>query len=210
LSILNKLASSQDRRDDILNQQLAKELIKNNNIIGIKELAGNLFNKDKNIQNDCIKVLYEVGYDSPDLIKEHADCFLKLLNSKNNRLVWGAMIALSTIAALSPKKLMDDLDLIIKTTKNGSVITEDAGIKTLSILASISIENNNKIFPLLIEHLKYLKPKQIPMHAEFILKAVNENNKNAFIEVLKSREDILTDSQKKRIKKILKNLYKNE
>jgi hypothetical protein len=45
------------------------------NKAGIKEIAENLWNKDKNIQADCIKVLYEVGVIEPDLIADYAEDF---------------------------------------------------------------------------------------------------------------------------------------
>ena len=38
----------------------------------MREIAENLWNKDKNIQADCIKVLYEVGYIEPPLIAQYA------------------------------------------------------------------------------------------------------------------------------------------
>jgi len=68
MSLLEKLACMQKRKDEVLNQELAKELAQKNDKSGIKEIAENLQNKDKNIQNDCIKVLYEIGYLKPELI----------------------------------------------------------------------------------------------------------------------------------------------
>jgi hypothetical protein len=44
------------------------------------------------------------------------------------------------------------------------------------------------------------------MHAEFIMSAVDPDNKGEFIRVLKDREDILRPSQLKRVRKILKQL----
>jgi 3-dehydroquinate dehydratase len=61
MSVLNRLAHSLGRRDEVPNQELARELAAKKNKAGIKEIAENLWNKDKNIQADCIKVLYEVG-----------------------------------------------------------------------------------------------------------------------------------------------------
>ena len=89
MSVLNKLACSQGRRDEAPNQELARELAETENRAGIKEIAENLWNKDKKIQNDCVKVLYEVGYKKPELISDYVGDFLKLLKSANNRLVWG-------------------------------------------------------------------------------------------------------------------------
>jgi hypothetical protein len=38
-------------------------------------------------------MLNEIGYLDPEWIAGHAQEFIELLNSKNNRLVWGGMIA---------------------------------------------------------------------------------------------------------------------
>ena len=56
--------------------------------------------KTAKIASDCIKTLYEVGYLKPELIAPYVGDFLKLIKSRENRLVWGGMLALSTIAAL--------------------------------------------------------------------------------------------------------------
>jgi hypothetical protein len=58
----------QNRRDEVPNQQLAKELAETENKAGIKEIAKNLQHKNKSVQSDCLKVLYEIGYLKPDLI----------------------------------------------------------------------------------------------------------------------------------------------
>jgi hypothetical protein len=105
MSVLDKIAFFQNRRDEVPNQQLAKELAQTENIAGIKEIAENLQNKNQNIQNDCLKVLYEIGYLKPDLITDYIQDFLTLLKSKNNRMVWGAMIALATIADKKPNEI---------------------------------------------------------------------------------------------------------
>jgi hypothetical protein len=54
---------------------------------GIREIAENLCNKNKNVQSDCLKVLYEIGYINPELIAGYTGDFLKLLKSKNNRMI---------------------------------------------------------------------------------------------------------------------------
>ena len=61
VSVLNRLASSLGRRDEVPNQELARDLAGKKDKAGVREIAENLWNKDKNIQADCIKVLYEIG-----------------------------------------------------------------------------------------------------------------------------------------------------
>ena len=115
MSILEKISSAQNRRDEIPNQELAKELASKNDRESIEEIAKNLWNKDKNIQRDCIKVLYEIGYINPKIVSDYVNDYLKLLSNKNNNLVWGGMIALSVIADLRPAEIFEHVDLIKNT-----------------------------------------------------------------------------------------------
>jgi hypothetical protein len=100
MSVLNKIAFFLGSKSDVPNQDLAKELSDRKNYAGIKEIADNLSNPNPTIQSDCIKVLYEIGYLSPELVSDYVGDFLSLLTSKNNRLVWGGMITLATIAGI--------------------------------------------------------------------------------------------------------------
>jgi len=210
MTIVPKLASKLQRRDEEPNIDLAQELVKDHNLEGIKEVIQNLSNKDKGIQQDCIKVAYEIGEAKPELISEFALTFINLLKSRNNRLVWGAMTVLSTIATVSSTILMEHLETIFSTMKTGSVITVDKGVLTLAKLASVSKEINERIFPFLLHHLETCRFKELPQHAESALIAANNDNKEAFLTVLKRRENELTAPQLKRIKKIYKVLGTNE
>ncbi len=206
MSVLNKIAYFQNRRDEVPNQELAKELAETGNKEGIQEIAENLQNKNKNIQSDCLKVLYEIGYINPELIADYADDFLKLLKSKNNRMVWGAMIGLATIAEKKPHQIWENIDDITGAIDSGSLITIVWGIKTLARVASADNKYKEKLFPLLMGYLKNLPPRDVPMHAESILCAVDESNKQEFVSLLESRRHELTPSQLSRLKKVLKKL----
>jgi hypothetical protein len=210
MSVLNKLSYFQNRRDEAPNQELARELIAQRDISGIREIAENLWNKDKNIQNDCIKVLYEIGEVEPGLIAAYTEEFLKLLKSKNNRMVWGAMTALTCVAKIEAEKIYDHLDQIYATMEEGSVITIDNGIITLALIAATNQEYNQSIFPFLLNHLLTCRPKEVPQHAEKTMAAVNTSNKDQFLEVLQQRQSDLSDAQMVRIKKIYKEIAELE
>lgn len=204
MSILTKLACMQNRRDEAPNKDLARELAEKKDTEGIKQIVENLWNKDKNIQSDCASVLEQVGLLDPGLIENYVSDFLKLLSSRNNRLVWGAMITLAMVADRKPKEIFDDLNNVVETIKGGSVITRDNGIKTLATVASVNAEYNQIIFPLLIEHLKGCRPKSVPQYAESILRAVTPANQGQYLDVLNQRFDTLSASQQRRVKKLLK------
>jgi hypothetical protein len=204
MSILNRLASLQNCRDEVPNQELARDLAARKDKIGIREVAENLWNKDKNIQADCIKVLYEVGYLEPRLISEYAEDFVKLLKSKNNRLVWGAMTALAQVAKVDAEAVFKNLDAIKKAKETGSVITIDNAISTLAFTASADSKYNKVIFPYLLSHLSSCRPKEVPQHAERTFPAVNSGNKNEFIKLLEKRIEDVSGGGLVRVKKIIK------
>lgn len=83
MSVIAKLATSLNRRDEIPNQELAAEILRTKDKKAVAELVENLQNKDKNISSDCIKVLYEIGEKDPTLIDPYYKNFLLLLDSKN-------------------------------------------------------------------------------------------------------------------------------
>jgi hypothetical protein len=204
MSILNRIASLQNRRDEVPNQELARHLAAGRDKTGIHEIAENLWNKKKDIQSDCIKVLYEIGYIEPELITGYAEDFIKLLKSKNNRLAWGAMIALSATAKVDPETIFKNLDVIKKAKETGSVISVDNAVSVLAITASAKQQYNKAIFPDLLSHLSTCRPKEVPQHAERTFPAVNAGNKNEFIKVLEKRMEDLSGGGLARVKKLIK------
>lgn len=208
MSVLNSLASALGHRDEIPNQELARDLAGKEDKAGIREIAENLWNKDKNIQADCIKVLYEVGYIEPKLIADYAEDFVKLLRSKNNRLVWGGMTALAEVAKSNPDAVFKHLDEIKKSKETGSVITVDNAISTLAYTAAANEDYNKAIFPYLLKHLSVCRPKEVPQHSEKTLPAVNSTNKVDFIKVLEKRIEDLSGSGLARVKKVIKQVNK--
>ncbi len=204
MSVLMKIAFYQGIRDEIPNQQLAKELASTHNTEGVKEMAEHLWDKNPNVRSDCLKVLYETGYISPELIASYTAEFLKLLSSKQNRLVWGAMIALSTIAPLSASDLFEKRELLCKTISQGSIITQDSGIKTLSQVAAATPSFLTELNPFLMNFLRTCRLSDVPRHAECVEQCVNDTNRKEFLGILMERMPHMTAPQATRIKKILK------
>lgn len=204
MSVINRLANSLGRRDEVPNQELAGDLASKKDKKGIREIAENLWNKDKNIQADCIKVLYEIGVIEPKLIADYTEDFVKCLKSKNNRLVWGGMTALAEVAKANPDAVFKNLDQIKKAKETGSVITIDNAISTLAYTAAANKRFNDTIFPYLLKHLLDCRPKEVPQHSEKTLPAVNASNKAEFIKVLEKRMEDLSGGGLARVKKVIK------
>nr|WP_299487141.1 hypothetical protein [uncultured Allomuricauda sp.] len=203
MSVIDKLASSLDRRDEVPNQELAKEIVSSQDKQAVKVLFENLSNK-KAIQNDCIKVLYEIGEQEPNLISNHINEFIAQLSSKNNRLQWGAMMALGTITRNRPKEIYKELPVILLAADKGSVITKDHAINILLKLCSIKAYSEST-FSLLVEQLLKSPTNQLPMYAERSIPIINDKNKTLFVKTLRSRlNDIEKETKRKRVEKVIK------
>ena len=202
--MLEKLAYSLGRNDEEPNIELAKELAKTKNKKGIKEIVDGLSNQKEQIANDCIKVLYEIAGTSPELVSEYTGNFIQLLKSRNNRLVWGAMTALSKVVSLNPDEAFKGLGIIIMAYENGSTITRDNSISVFAELAKAGKKYEDKVFPIIIKHLEKCRPKEVGQHAERAFICINKNNAQRFKEVLLKRRGSLTDAQKKRVDKLVK------
>lgn len=206
MSVLDKLASALERNDEVPNQILAKEIAGAGDKKVVRELVDNLSNKDKAIQNDCIKVLYEIGALKPDLIAGYVDDFVKLLHSRNNRLVWGGMTALGTIAPHKAADIWKHVDAIIEATDHGSVITQDWGVRVLATVSAQDVAYEKRIFPFLKSFLQKCPPKDLPRHAESVLVTVKPNNKADLLSLLESRQPALKAAPAKRLAQVIRKI----
>ena len=206
MSTLDKIAFFQNCRDEVPNQELAKTLAATDDLAGIREIADNLNNNNPKIRSDCLKVLYEIGYLRPDLIAGYDTDFLTLLHSKENRMVWGAMIALACIANLQPNSIYSQIDFVIQIIRSGTVITQVWGMRTLSKVAAANPDYKTRIMPFLLEQLQTCLPRDIPTHLESILPVMNSGEKIKIMEIIDSRFSEMTPAQQTRLKKILKQI----
>lgn len=204
MTVADKLASSLGERGDGANVALAKEICKTGDDTALTVLVHLLETGKTKIQSDCIKVLYEIGAERPELIAGHAAVFLRLIGSKNNRLQWGAMTALDYITPLRPELIAKNLAAIVTAANKGSVITRDHAVGVLAKLAQIK-RYNAKCMPILLAQLKNAPDNQLAMYAEITAKAVSIKDQSAFITLLKARSHKLKKaSQQRRIEKLLK------
>ncbi len=204
LSIIELLASSQGTRGSAPNVALAMEIASSGNNTAVAELAELLNHKDRNIQSDSIKTLYEIGYRNPELIAPCFSKFLNLLSSKNNRMVWGSMAALASIAKLRHSEIFESLDTIMDAVNKGSVITIDCGVEILAKLNGFE-QYYNTTDSLLLEQLEKCPIKQLPSYGDKALKHIGTHNKEPYRNILARRLDECDkESQRKKLKLLLR------
>lgn len=201
MAYIEKIAYNLGVRNEVPNQELAKELAEANNIEGFDEIASYLYDKNKSIASDALKVLYEAGYIKPELTSKYVDDYLQLLSSKNNRMVWGAMIALWNIAKLEPERIYEKINLILHHIETGTVITHVTGIKVLTALSEVSKEYYDHLYPILLNYLKKCRPVDFAKRVEDYMVLLNDENMDDMIGVVKERYKSLNKNQSARIRK---------
>lgn len=200
---LEKISYFMNDRSEVSNQALAKVLATENNSEGIEEIALNLDNKNKSIASDCLKVLYEASYINPELIVPYKDKFISLLNSKNNRMVWGGMIAIASIAKVRPEEIYEIVDVILEKIETGSVITNVHGV-----YAMINMARSDVLYPKLKMHLfelqRVCRPIDFPKRAETMIDVIKEEDRDGYLLLLKNGMTELSSAGEKRLLKLLK------
>lgn len=204
MSALDRIAYFQNRRDEIPNQELARDLAAAHDQAGVAEIAAGLAHQNANVRSDCLKVLYEVGHLAPELIAAYVGDFLALLKQKNNRLVWGAMIALAMIAPLRPREIAEQAEAVIRAVERGSVITVVWGVRVMAQVSAADPAYRERFWPALMKQLQTRIPRDAVTHAESMLCAVDDARRAEFLATLDARRGELTDAQAGRLKKVLR------
>jgi hypothetical protein len=208
VSVFEQLSNFVDQKGNAANIALAQNLARSTDNTAIAQLVEGLQHENKKIRHDCLKVLYELGYLSPKSIAPYCDQFINLLQQKDNRLVWGAMIAISTIAHLAHQKLFKKITIVNKVIQSGSTITIDNGVKVLAVLNK-NHEYRSIVEPMLTHVLWNCPIKQLPMYIENSLDTIDAQNHVIFEQIINNRlPECEKESQTKRLTKALKVIQK--
>ncbi|NSL86393.1 hypothetical protein ECE50_006110 [Chitinophaga sp. Mgbs1] len=206
MTVLPLLASAQQRRDEIPNQELAQSIAARKDNAAVKELVTHLTDKSKDIQHDCIKVLYETGELAPALLAPYLSDFIALLQSRDNRMQWGGMAAIRTITTEKSGEVYKALGKLAASADKGSVITKDNFIAILLKLYLLPAYAAD-VFTLLLEQLQASPANQLPMYAEQASAVIKPADAPQLLDTLRKRlPDIEKDSKKKRVEKVMKKL----
>lgn len=209
MSVIPRLATSLNIRGEVPNILLAEEIVKTHNYAATVELSSLFSGKSKALKSDAIKVLYEVGYRNPKLIADYYHLFISLLQSKDNRLQWGAMTALDTLVPLKPDELFREIDKIIEAANKGSVITRDHAVNILLSLCT-NKKYAAKSYALFFSILKDSPTNQLPAYAEKALGIMDAAHAHLFKDILSKRlSDVNTPTKKRRLEKVIQKLTLN-
>jgi len=207
-SVLDRLAGALGRRDEEPNIALARDLADSGDVAGVAALAAALGTAPRPVRHDAIKALYELGALRPDLVRPHAGAFLAAMNGPDNRLVWGALAALDTLAPYDPGLIAAHLPEILAAAERGSVIARDKAVSMLATLASQD-EPVPGAWPALLAMVRGAAANQAAMYAEAALRAAPMNDPTALADAVRTRRDgIAAPAKRARLDKVLRRLAK--
>jgi hypothetical protein len=188
MTVLDRLASALDRRDEAPNVALAEDIVARTDNDAVTELAEAVRSGPARQANDALKVLYEVGARKPEMIGRECPVFI--------------MTALDAAAEQRADTLVAELPAIIAAADRGSVIAKDHCNSILVKLARAGY--GAKAVPLLVDRLKDAAPNQFPTYAEQMAPVITPEARPGFLAVLKDRlSSIGQDSKRKRVEKLL-------
>lgn len=206
MSVLGRLASALGRNDERPNIELAEALAASADAAAAAELVAALAGPIA-VASDAIKVLYELGERRPELVAPYAEEFIAPLASKNNRMVWGALAAIATVAALRADAVLAALDAILAAADASTVIAKDKANAMLVNLAKAG--HAAQVLPILLSRLGDAAPNQFPTYAEQIAAVVDAGHKPKLIEILEARlPGVEGRAKRARVEKLLTKLRK--
>ncbi len=202
MNVIDALSSSMRRRDQMPNIELAEKIVANSDDAAVAELVENLQNKKKPIRHDCVKVLYEIAERNSKMVSPFVNNFLDLLNSPDNRMVWGAMTAIDAIAGEKPNEVYARIDILEKVTDKGSVITRDHFV---SIVAKLVASGKSNLIGTFFNQLKKCPSNQLPMYTERHCSIIKKDKAAEFVVILSARlEELKTEAKRKRVEKVIR------
>jgi len=204
MSLANQLATSLERNDEQPNIELAKKLSEQSELNSeILELLSIVNNAPKALAHDAIKVLYELAALRPEAFGNKLEFVFDLLDTKNNRVLWGALTLLSAVYNYNADRIADHLPQILLAADRGSVIAKDA---TFAILLGLTSREAHQelVRPELLNFFKAAAPNQLPMYAENAAKALTNHDNADIVHVLFARiEEMPTSPKRQRLEKAI-------
>ncbi len=147
-NIINQLASKMGIKSNEPNKVAARKCIENPKLL--KEVSSHLKDNDNKLVADCAEVMTEVALTNPALVAEFATDLITLINSKDNRIKWESIHALSLIASMVPDiifSILPELEDIMHRDK--SIIVRDYTTDAIAGYAGTSSGAADNAYPIL-------------------------------------------------------------
>lgn len=159
VAILDRLSSQTGDRTEASNREVA--ILCLGKPEQLAEIARGLEGQDAALAGDCAEVMTLVAEARPDIVAPYAQALAALIASKNTRVRWEAMHALSLLADLQPRVIGRLLPKLLDIVKNDkSVIVRDHAVDAVGKYAKTGRKAAQAARPILIEALTAWDGKQ--------------------------------------------------
>lgn len=205
--LLNRLAVSMQRLDDMPNLELAAEIVQTDDEESLRILVSVLERHDDHHAPDASRVIFEVGTRAPQLLQQHAERLLAMCEDSQKEMLPYTMYALSPVAHLHAETLWDMRDLFWSALTDLTLpasLAQAGAVRLLSALCAAGPDYARTLAGGLVDLLGKCMPKDVAFFAESVLPALGTAHSHRAKPVLDRRMKELTPAEVARLRRAVR------
>jgi hypothetical protein len=205
--LLNRLAVSMSRTDEMPNLELAADLVLYEDAQAVGLLVGVVERHDLEHAPDAARVLCEVGLRAPHLLLEHAERLLALCDESQRDVLPYTMYAFSPVAHRHAEALWDMRDLFwsaLADLSQPADMAQAGAVRLLSALCAAGPDYARTLAGGLVDLLGKCMPKDVAFFAEAVLPALGTAHSHRAKPVLDRRMKELTPAEVARLRRAVR------
>lgn len=206
-ALLNRLAISMCRCDEMPNLELAADLVLNEDGDSVGLLVGVIERHDLEHAPDVARVLCEVGIRAPHLLLAHAERLLALCDESQKDVLPYTMYAFSPVAHRHAEALWDMRDLFwsaLADLTQPADMAQAGAVRLLSALCAAGPDYARTLAGGLVDLLGKCMPKDVAFFAESVLPALGTAHSHRAKPVLDRRMKELTPAEVARLRRAVR------
>jgi hypothetical protein len=204
ISVVDQILATVNLPTEAPSSQIAQSIAKTQDHASLEGIFSLLSHANKKVQRNAMRVIYKLSKIDAALLKPHLEALFGLLKSKQNRMVWSAMISIDSLTEVMPEQVYERLETILSVVNKGSVIVKD---HTVGVLAQLAVHKqyHEEAMVLLIDLCKDAPVNQFPTYCERIAGIISPDYIEEFKLLILSRlEEMNTERKASRLQAILK------
>lgn len=202
--LLARLAVSVGRSDDMPNLELAADIVFAEDVDAVATLISVIERHDDEHAPDAARVVAEVGTRAPELLLEHAERLVEMIDATQAEMLPYVMLALSPVAANYAEHLWPARDLFWQSLADLSQpanLAQGGAVKLLAALCATGPDYARTLAGGLVDLLGKCMPKDVAFFAESVLPALGSAHSHRAKPVLDRRLKELTPAEVARLRR---------
>lgn len=202
--LLARLAVSVGRSDDMPNLELAADIVFAEDTDAVATLIAVIERHDDMHAPDAARVVAEVGSRAPDLLGDHADRLVEMIDSSQQEMLPYVMLALSPVASNYAEHLWPARDLFwasLADLSQPANLAQGGAVKLLAALCATGPDYARTLAGGLVDLLGKCMPKDVAFFAESVLPALGSAHSHRAKPVLDRRLKELTPAEVARLRR---------